>query len=39
MNDEQRISNLIGRYGQTVDERPRQPDAYAAIFQSVMDAT
>ncbi|MEZ5372947.1 MAG: nuclear transport factor 2 family protein [Microthrixaceae bacterium] len=32
MNDHQRISNLIGRYGQTVDEWPRQPDAYADLF-------
>lgn len=32
MNDYQRISNLIGRYGQTVDEWPRQPDAYADLF-------
>jgi|GEM_PF-5373115 len=32
MNDYQRISNLIGRYGQIVDEWPRQPDAYAELF-------
>ena len=32
MNDYQRIANLIGRYGQTVDEWPRQPDAYADLF-------
>lgn len=32
MNDDQRISNLVGRYGQTVDEWPRQPDAYADLF-------
>jgi len=32
MNDYQHISNLIGRYGQTVDEWPRQPDAYADLF-------
>ncbi len=32
MNDHQHISNLIGRYGQTVDEWPRQPDAYAQLF-------
>lgn len=32
MNDYQHISNLIGRYGQIVDEWPRQPDAYADLF-------
>ncbi len=32
MNDYQRISNLIGCYGQTVHEWPRQPGAYADLF-------
>ena len=32
MNDYQRILNLLGRYGQTVDEWPRKPEDYAALF-------
>ena len=31
-NDYQQIMNLIGRYGQTVDDWPRRPDDYAALF-------
>lgn len=32
MNDYQKIMNLIGSYGQAVDDWPRRPDDYAAFF-------
>ena len=32
MNDYQKIQNLIGSYGQTVDAWPRQPETYANFF-------
>lgn len=32
MNDYQKIMNLIGTYGQTVDDWPRRPENYAALF-------
>ncbi|WP_417522408.1 nuclear transport factor 2 family protein [Marinovum sp.] len=32
MNDYQAVMNLIGSYGQTVDEWPRQPERYADHF-------
>ena len=32
LSDYQQIMNLLGTYGQTVDDWPRRPDDYAALF-------